>query len=473
MNYSACTSILIGPRATMDGSVIIGRNEDSKAAWPKHFIVHPATTATTPQTFVSKDKDNGFTMPLPLHAAKYTATPEWTDEYGLFEEDGFNEYGVAMSATESTYSNERVLGADPLVKNGIGEEAMVTVVLPYVKTAREGVALLGQIVELYGTSESSGILFADQKEAWYLETGAGHNWVAQRIPDNGYAVIANQMAIQTIDFNDPDNFMFARNLQSFVAENHLNPHSDRFNWREIFGTQDQSDLYYNTPRVWYGQKQFTPAVEAQPQSFDLPFIQYADRLLSVDDAQDYLSSHYQETPYDPVGSGTKEQRTKFRPISLAKTQESHVLQVRPDMDPALAGIQWLAMGVAAESVYVPFYSGIESTPESYHSGKVTYDSESAYWVYKHVGVLLDAHYHDALPAVAAVQKELRIAFKQSVKHTDAVGRQLSGPELNHFLTQQANENAALGIRRYRELAATLITQATDLGPLNYHQDLNL
>ena len=471
MNYSACTSILIGPRATTDGSVIIGRNEDAKAAWPKHFVVHPATTATTPQTFVSQD--NGFTMPLPLHAAKYTATPEWTSKYGLFEEDGFNEFGVAMSGTESTYSNERVLGADPLVKDGLGEEAMITVVLPYIHTAREGVARLGQLIEHYGTSESNGILFADQNEAWYLETGAGHYWVAQRIPENGYAVVANQMAIQAIDFNDADNFMFARDLQEFVANNHLNRHRNQFIWRDIFGTQDQSDLYYNTPRVWYGQKTLTPSVSQDPQSFDLPFIQYADRLLSVDDAQAFLSSHYEETPYDPVGSGSPEQRTAFRPISLAKTQESHVLQVRPNMDPALAGIQWLAMGVAAQSVYVPFYAGIDSTPDAYHLGAETYDSESAYWVYKLVSVLTDAHYHEAWPTVSAVQKALRIAFKQSVQHTDLVGKKLSGPELNHFLTQQAFGNAALGIRRYRELAATLITQATDLGPLNYHQDLNL
>ncbi|TGD17912.1 C69 family dipeptidase [Levilactobacillus suantsaiihabitans] len=471
MNYSACTSILVGRKATMDGSVIIGRNEDAKAAWPKHFVVHPAQSATTPQQFVSTD--NGFTMPLPQTAAKYTATPEWTDKYGLFEEDGINEYGVAMSATESTYSNERVLGADPLVKDGLGEEAMVTVVLPYVKTAREGVLRLGQLVETYGTSESNGILFADQQEAWYLETGAGHYWVAQRIPDNGYAVVANQMAIQAVDFNDADNFLFAHDLQAFVAENHLNPHSDRFIWRDIFGTQDQSDLYYNTPRVWYGQRRFTPQVVQQPQSFDLPFIQYADHLLSVDDAQGYLSSHFEDTPYDPVGAGSDADRKRFRPVSLAKTQESHVLQLRPDMDPSLAGIQWLAMGVAAQSVYVPFYAGIDETPTAYHLGAETYDSQSAYWVYKLVSVLLDAHYHDAWPTVSAVQKDLRIAFKQSVKETDAVGQHLSGIELNHYLTQQAAANAALGIRRYRELAATLITQATDLGPLNYHQDLNL
>lgn len=141
-----------------------------------------------------------------------------------------------MSATESTYTNKLALGADPLVEDGIGEEAMITVVLPYVKTAREGVQRLGQIVEYYGTSESNGILFADQNEAWYMETGGGHNWVAQRIPDDSYAVIANQSAIQGIDFDDPKHFMWSTNIRKFVADNHLNPnHSgNSFNFRQIF-----------------------------------------------------------------------------------------------------------------------------------------------------------------------------------------------------------------------------------------------
>ena len=37
---SSCTSILIGKKASLDGSVIIGRNEDSRTAWPKHLAFH-------------------------------------------------------------------------------------------------------------------------------------------------------------------------------------------------------------------------------------------------------------------------------------------------------------------------------------------------------------------------------------------------------------------------------------------------
>lgn len=160
-----------------DGSTVIGRNEDSKSAWPKHMVIHPRQTFAEDQTFVSKD--NGFAMPLEKTRFKYSATPEWTDEFGLFEEDGINEYGVCMSATESAYANERVLGFDPLVEKGIGEEAMVTVVLPYVKTAREGVKRLGAIVEKYGTCESNGILFRTKMRSGTLKrapvTTGSHN----------------------------------------------------------------------------------------------------------------------------------------------------------------------------------------------------------------------------------------------------------------------------------------------------------
>ncbi|MEJ6400600.1 C69 family dipeptidase [Nicoliella lavandulae] len=469
---SACTSILVGKRASLDGSIIIGRNEDAKSAWPKHLAVHPRQDQSTNLTFVSKD--NGFTMPLPSIRYQYEATPEWTDKYGLFEEDGFNEYGVAMSATESTYANSTVLGFDPLVSNGIGEEAMVTVVLPYVKTAREGVRRLGHIVEKYGTSESNGILFADNDEAWYMETGSGHHWVAIRIPDDCYAVIANQMIIENIDFDNPDDFMWSTGIQDFVATNHLNPAMDgQFNFRNIFGTHSQSDTYYNTPRVWYGQKMFNPDIEQDPQSQSMPMLRTPAQKISIDDAKAFLSSHFQETVYDPIGTGSEADKHKFRPISLAKTQESHLLQLRPNLPKAIGNIHWLAMGVAAQSTYVPFFSGFTKVPAEYQVGAANYDPKSAYWIFKLVGVLLDPHYLELNDAVEAAQEELAISYRQIILAVDQKAAALSSSEQVDLANAASLKAANLAMDTYRQLAAKLIAQSTDFSPLNYQQDLNL
>ncbi|KRL04210.1 C69 family dipeptidase [Liquorilactobacillus oeni] len=471
-DFSACTSILVGKKATADGSIMIARNEDFKTAWPKHFVVHPHHKSLKQQTFISSD--NGFRLELPLISSKYTATPEWTDQYGTFEEDGINEDGVAMSATESAYANERVLGADPLVKNGIGEEAIVTVVLPYIKTAREGVARLGKIVETKGASETNGVLFADNDEAWYMEIATGHCWAAQRIPDDCYAVVANQLALEEIDFADTANFMTATNLKKFVTENRLNSDNFSFNFRKIFGTHELSDEIYSTPRVWYGQKQFTPSIISEPTSESLPFIQKPDNLLHREDLEFLLASHFQRTVYDPLGVGTAEQKHRFRPISLAETQESHILQLRPWLPKEINGLHWLALGVTAQSVFVPFYASLKDTPVEYQKGIETFSFDSAYWRYKLLGILVDPHYLTYGEKLKALQKDLRIKLNHSVHISDRQALKIfKKDKLISYLTKKSHENAALALKEVDKLTAQLITQSTDLSPLNFKTDENL
>ncbi|MEY8441454.1 C69 family dipeptidase [Lactobacillaceae bacterium 24-114] len=462
---SACTSILIGKKASIDGSIMIGRNEDAKAAWPKHMVIHPRGGVSS--KFVSKETK--LELRLPENSARYSATPEWTDKYGLFEEDGINEYNVAMSATESAYSNDLVLGADPLVEKGLNEEAMVTVVLPFVKTAREGVQRLGNLIAKYGTGETNGVLFADDDEAWYFESGAGHYWVAQRIPDDCYAVVANQLAIQEIDFDDPDNFMFHPGIREFVEKNDLNPEPGTFNFRKIFGTADRSDAIYSEPRVWIGHQMFSPkqAYNETPESADLPFLMKPDRLLSVRDAQRYLSNHFEGTEFDPLTDGPTSHI--YRPISLAKTQESHILQTgRKGPD-----IHWLAMGVANESTYVPFFNGINNVPLAYTRGKLPAQLNSAYWIFKHASVLVDSHLHDFLPLLRDVQKERNIAAQEMIRHVDEKAPKLKGHELTKYLTEQSNQFANDTLSAYRKLSLELITKMTDYCQLNFKTDENL
>lgn len=76
---SSCTSILIGKKATVDGSVIIGRNEDAKTAWPKHLAFNQHQIK---KNNIFKSKDNKFQITLPNECFSYSSTPEWTDKYG-------------------------------------------------------------------------------------------------------------------------------------------------------------------------------------------------------------------------------------------------------------------------------------------------------------------------------------------------------------------------------------------------------
>ena len=233
-------------------------------------------------------------MDLPTHRYAYSSTPNWSDKKGVYEE------------------------------SGIIEEAMVTCILPYVKTAREAIARFAKIIKGHTAGESDGILFADPKEAWYFEIGTAHYWVAQRIPDDCYAVAANELAIQEIDFNDSDNFITAPGLQKFVEEHNLWPNNKLFNWRRIFGTHNLLDLTYNTARVWTGQRILSPSIKQEPSSFDIPFIQKADHPISITDAQRVLRDHYDGTKYD-VANPVNKDTAVYRPISVDFTEESHLL----------------------------------------------------------------------------------------------------------------------------------------------------
>ena len=175
--------------------------------------------------------------------------PSLDQSAGPNEEDGFNEANVGESATESVYANGRVLAYDPFVKNGLAEDSMTTLVLPYIHSAREGVEYLGKLVATYGAAEGNGVQFIDQNEVWYMEIATGHQWVAVRIPDDCYAVAPNQIMIEKVDFKDPDNYMWSDGIRDFVTEHDLNPDLDQWNFRHIFGTSTKLDRHYNTPRV--------------------------------------------------------------------------------------------------------------------------------------------------------------------------------------------------------------------------------
>ncbi|MBT8904409.1 peptidase C69 [Lactobacillus delbrueckii subsp. bulgaricus] len=164
-SVKACTTVVVGKKATTDGSTLVARNEDV-GAWSKHFYVHQATS-NGPTTYVSED--NGLKTSLPKTALRYTSTPDGEQVNGqwIFGESGINSENVAMSATESGTTNKKGLKADNLVKNGISEASMLDVILPYIHSAKEGVQRLGQIVEKQGSAENNGVIFSDKNEIWY------------------------------------------------------------------------------------------------------------------------------------------------------------------------------------------------------------------------------------------------------------------------------------------------------------------
>lgn len=75
MNESACTTILVGKKASIDGSTMIARNDDTfLPLTPQRFVMQPAVSGRK-ETLESNM--NGFKAPLPESGYKTTFTLTW------------------------------------------------------------------------------------------------------------------------------------------------------------------------------------------------------------------------------------------------------------------------------------------------------------------------------------------------------------------------------------------------------------
>ncbi|WP_407892328.1 C69 family dipeptidase [Lacticaseibacillus sp. N501-2] len=463
---SACTSIMVGKKASLEGTTYISRNEDRlKAIHPKAVIVQPAVSGRQ-ETFVSAY--NQLTVPLPASGLRYTATPNVDQSAGPNEEDGFNSKNVGESATESVYANERVLAYDPFVPNGLAEDALTTLVLPFIDSARHGVQYLGELVAKYGSAEGNGIQFIDADEVWYMEIVTGHQWVAVRIPDDCYAVAANQVAIQQIDFNDPANYQWAPEIQDFVEKHHLNPDPEGFNFRHIFGTDTKKDHHYNTPRVWFAQKYFNPEDTTQdPESAELPFIRKPSRKLSIEDVQYVLKSHFDETQYDPLGNGSMHDKLTYRAISLSRTANSHILQMGD------LAVQWVGFGIPTFCPHVPMFANTDAIAKAYSEVPAKMSLDSAYWLFEALAMVVESHYEDFIEADLAYQKDLSQWARQAIAEIQTHALTLDGAAQTAYLTQQNQRIVDHYMTTTRDFLFELMTQGTELSKLTFKMDPNL
>ena len=437
----ACTTILVGKNASYDGSTMIARNDDSGSG---HFTAKKFTVFQ-PQDYptVYKSVISGVEIPLPGSGLRITAVPNAVEGKGLWAASGVNAANVGMTATETITSNPRVLGADPLVKGGIGEEDIVYLVLPYVRSAREGVRRLGSLLEQYGTYEMNGIAFQDVDEVWWLETIGGHHWIAKKIPEDRVIINPNQFGMDSFDLEDAfgarESHLCSADLREFISENHLDLNQDgKFNPRDIFGSHRDMDHIYNTPRAWFMGRCLAPHTyrwdgenaDFTPESDDIPWSYVPERKVAAEDIQYLLSSHYQGTPYDPY-AGHAEKGGIYRPIGINRTGVTTICQIRSDVPDAIKGIEWVCFGSTTFSAWLPVYTNVPQMPDYLSNVTLDAETDNLYWVSRFVGALADKCYGSCIQNVWGYQDTVNIRGRQIVLKYDRLMRELRELEAQH------------------------------------------
>lgn len=384
LNKGKCTTLIVGKDATADGSVLLAHTEDLGDDSAHHLIVVPRVKYGPEDEF---ELYSGGSIPQAEETYAYIASTIFDMDYipGTIT-TGINEYQVSIANNYSP-SREELVPEDEyeLKPGGVIWTEFQQIALERAETAREAVEIMGQLSEDCWLSGDPGTAFgiADSNEGWFIEIPREGQWAAKRVPDDGYAMMANCFRIGEIDFDDNENFMWSEDVVNFAVERGwYDPASgEPFNFAETYGNPSVLAGKWNTRRHWRVESllaEFVPEV-------------------TVEDAISILRDHYEGTEYDLTnGYEVSPHHTDERTICRTYTEVSIVAQLRNWLPVEIGGVAWWAMDAPCSSVYTPWYMGILEVPYEYTIGTNVEDEESAYWAFNTLGNLVDEHYGDMI-----------------------------------------------------------------------------
>ena len=403
----ACCGFIIGRQLTKDGTTLFGRTEDypyypNGGKHNKNYVVVDAKTYNEGDQI--EDESNGFTYPHATNEMKYTATYDSArgdGSNGAFGEHGFNEAGVSMTATVTAIPNKKVLTTDPLKADGLPEAAMLDVILPRVKTAREGVELLAKVIEEKGSAEGNVVVFADQNETWYMEILSGHQYVAVKVPEDKYAVFANTYYLGHVDLNDTENVIASKDVEKVAKEsgNYKTDKDGNFHIAKSYGPEKYAEG--DRSRTYAGITLLDPdsKVTYEDDEYEL-FRSPTDpnKKYTLEDAFALQRNRFEHlngrfVPDDQIG--VKKQGDDGSNDTVRKDQykyalgnenviDAHVYQINPNLPKSFGGTVWIGMGPSRNTPYVPFYGNVKDTYEAFKPQTATYDPNSWYWTVWHI-----------------------------------------------------------------------------------------
>lgn len=394
----ACSAFIVGKDLTADGSTLFGRTEDYPYApdggrHNQNYVVVPAKTYKDGDKI--EDESNGFTYPHLANEMKYTAVYDSDRDNGSngnFAAHGFNELGVAMTATVSATPNDKVLKEDPLVKDGLPEASLVDLALPRAKTAREVIETVAKVLDEKGSAEGNIIVAADKNELWYMEILSGHQYVAIKFPTNKYAVFANTYYLGHVDLNDKENVIASKDVEEVAkkADNYKTDKDGNFMIAKSYGPDKYMER--NRSRTYAGIKWMDPQakVNYDDEAFDLlreptdPNKKYTVHDMIAEQRNRF--EHLPEYKADDLVEVGKKIDTNVYKYALGNENviDAHVYQIKPNLPNAFGGVMWLGLAQSRNTPYVPFYGNVEDTYEAFKNRSTKYDGKSWYWTVWHI-----------------------------------------------------------------------------------------
>ena len=420
-----CTSIMVGRKASTDGSVMTSHTCDGRyRTWMRWepaadyednawMPVYKGLMRTTSPKEI-KGLQVSAEIPLPNHTYAFlnTAYP------------CFNEKQLAIGET--------TFGGPDTLRNKEGAfliEELERVALQRCDNARDAIKTIAEFIKEYGYGDSGeAITIADTKEVWLMEIlGEGPDkiggiWAAQRVPDGEVGVSANIPRIKYLNRNDEKNFMCSDNIEEVAKKCGLWDGEGEFIWYKTFGPEYANGKNFRE-REWYILNELAPSLNLKIDDDEMPFSVKPENKVDVRDVMRLFRANYEGTPIDQIAnlkivtrngdtivsptanpwmSGTersvynmlKPGTVEFkRGVAMSWCSYSFVAQLRDWMPDEIGGLLWLSVENPGQSPRIPVYSGCTKMPSCFdRCGHGGYDEQTALWRYRKANKLAQVNW---------------------------------------------------------------------------------
>lgn len=482
----ACSNLIVGKKASVDGSVMVSYNADDYGMFG-HLCHYPAGTHPKGTMRQIYDWDSG------VYHGEIEEAPVTYNVIG-----NINEFQLSIG--ETTYGGrEEMVDSTGILDYG----SLIYVTLQRAKTAREAISVMTSLVEKYGyNSEGETFSICDPNEAWIMEmqgTGAGSKgvvWVAMRIPDDAICAHANQSRIGKFNMKDKKNVLYSKNVISYARKmGWFNGKDSDFSWKNTYAFPDFSGRRFCDARVWsffnhYADDfdRYLPwALGKDKDAEDMPLWIVPNRKLSVADVENGMRDHYEgtalaldttsigggiyEMPYRPTPlTFTVDGKQYFneRPISTQQTAFTFVSQLRSWLPREIGGVLWFGNDDANMVAYTPVYCGNTVQPACYNTkgaDAVTFSSDNAFWLCNMVSNMVYPRYSQLFPELKAVRDSLETSYfasQTSIEKQAADLYQTDKAAALKLLNNYSNAKADEMLANWKRLATRIIVKYNDM-----------
>ncbi len=508
---ASCTSIMVGKKASTDGSVMTSHTCDGNyRMW---------------LDIVPRKKWQPGSMRKVLWGTMHTET-SW-DLRNIIEkgeipqvEETFSYFNVCYPAMNEKQLaiGETTIGGKRDLMNDDGLfviEELQRIALERCTNARDAIRLMGDLATAYGYGDAGECLtIADKNEVWHFEIfGAGvfevgAVWAAVRIPDDHVGVSANIPRISTLDLSKPDFYMASENVFSLAEElEYWDPKSgEPFKFWKAY-----SDRKPYSVREFYILSTLAPSLNLNPEMDELPFSVKPEKKVDVRDVLAYFRETYEGTDLDamknlkvanrPMGRRGAQSDTpqpdsiispmanpwmsgdlrtlintlepgtieSQRTIAISGCSYSQVIQCRDWLPDEIGGVAWFSFDNPGCSPRIPVYAGTLSLPPSFEvCAQKRYRTDAAAWHFRRTNRLAEIRWgrtrqyiekgvqefedkaFNEMPGIE--QKALELYKAEQGKEPELDERGNPKPEkYREFLTQYTNDFARATMNRWWEL----------------------